>query len=348
MPLVPAVCTQCGSKLNVDTSKEAAICPYCKTPFITEDAINYYNTTNVTNIENLHADVVNVNDDSSRDSQVKSADTFIKLGNYNAARKIFDKLTEEHPYDYRGWWGLIRIKAKTTDFADLEISANALQYIEGLYQNASRVASPDEMKLIEPEYKKYHSSAKAELDAALKNAKMKRDAALAEAKNRKASLETKKTSLETERKNLAAQQEHLEAEFNQRKEEIGNRIADAEQGKKKVFKPSNLLEALAGIITLVVTIYVGISEGLLLAIVGGLFIFGAISCGAAWFIGIILDIPANKKERKINIQVGELGKELLDYTNEYETEKKRLETAIAQADREIAEIGQKIGQIEIQ
>ena len=42
MTLVPAICTQCGSKLEVDPSREAAVCPYCKTPFITQKAINHY------------------------------------------------------------------------------------------------------------------------------------------------------------------------------------------------------------------------------------------------------------------------------------------------------------------
>ena len=38
MPLVPALCTQCGSKLEIDSSQEAAVCPYCHTPFVTEKA----------------------------------------------------------------------------------------------------------------------------------------------------------------------------------------------------------------------------------------------------------------------------------------------------------------------
>ncbi len=52
-PLVPAICTQCGARLEVDPSQEAAICKYCGTPFIVERAINnynnYYNTVNYSN-----------------------------------------------------------------------------------------------------------------------------------------------------------------------------------------------------------------------------------------------------------------------------------------------------------
>ncbi len=68
MPLVPAKCTQCGSNLTVEPSQEATICPFCNTPFITEKAINNYNTTN-----NIKADVVNV-------FQTKESDFIIRGG----------------------------------------------------------------------------------------------------------------------------------------------------------------------------------------------------------------------------------------------------------------------------
>ena len=55
MPLVAAKCTSCGASLEVDSTKEAAVCPYCGTAYIVEKAINNYNTTN-----NITADVVNI------------------------------------------------------------------------------------------------------------------------------------------------------------------------------------------------------------------------------------------------------------------------------------------------
>lgn len=44
MPLVAAKCTECGANIEVDDAKEAGICKYCGTAFITEKAINNYNT----------------------------------------------------------------------------------------------------------------------------------------------------------------------------------------------------------------------------------------------------------------------------------------------------------------
>lgn len=64
MPLIPAQCTNCGAELEVDSSKDAAICPYCNSAYVVEKAINNYNVTN--NIENS---VVNI---YSNSAQVKS------------------------------------------------------------------------------------------------------------------------------------------------------------------------------------------------------------------------------------------------------------------------------------
>lgn len=55
MPLVPAICTQCGAQIEVDNTHEAGICKNCGTAFITEKAINNYNITN-----NISAQTVNI------------------------------------------------------------------------------------------------------------------------------------------------------------------------------------------------------------------------------------------------------------------------------------------------
>lgn len=53
MPIVPAKCTQCGAKLEIDSSSDAAICKYCGMPFVVEKAINNYNNTfHITNVFN--------------------------------------------------------------------------------------------------------------------------------------------------------------------------------------------------------------------------------------------------------------------------------------------------------
>ena len=52
---VPAVCTQCGAKLDVDPDKDAAVCPYCGTPFLVDKAIQNYNINYTHN--DVHQDI---------------------------------------------------------------------------------------------------------------------------------------------------------------------------------------------------------------------------------------------------------------------------------------------------
>lgn len=40
-----AKCPNCGANINVDESKDAGICEYCNTPFVTEKAISHINNT---------------------------------------------------------------------------------------------------------------------------------------------------------------------------------------------------------------------------------------------------------------------------------------------------------------
>jgi len=67
MPIVSAVCPSCNAPIQVDNSKDAAICKYCGNPFIVEKAINHYNVTN-----HINADVVNVYGSKASDFVIKA------------------------------------------------------------------------------------------------------------------------------------------------------------------------------------------------------------------------------------------------------------------------------------
>ena len=70
MPLVNAKCTNCGANLEVDNAKDAAICPYCGSAYIVENAINNYNITNNTT-NNISAYVVNAFGGNSGDFVIR-------------------------------------------------------------------------------------------------------------------------------------------------------------------------------------------------------------------------------------------------------------------------------------
>jgi len=97
MPLVKAICTNCGGNLEVDRSKGAAICPFCGQAYIVEDAVKKFEIT--------------VRGESSSQNRLEAAEQFMKLGEYSKAIEIFQKVTEMTPSDYRGWRGLLRAQS---------------------------------------------------------------------------------------------------------------------------------------------------------------------------------------------------------------------------------------------
>ncbi|MBQ8000298.1 MAG: hypothetical protein IJ298_03665 [Ruminococcus sp.] len=119
MPLVAAKCTQCGQNLQIDDAKEAAVCPYCDTPFITEKAINNYKLE----IGNVVVEGVSV------ETKLNNAEVFYKMhGNANRARELFEEVVDIAPADWRGWWGLVRIS--TQEFTRVRIGSEHVARIE--------------------------------------------------------------------------------------------------------------------------------------------------------------------------------------------------------------------------
>lgn len=102
MPLLPAKCPICGAILNIESKKEAAVCPSCNNAFVVEKAINNYNTYNT-----ITADTVVVQGESEKEQLNKNGETYIKLGSWEKAREAYQQMVEKFPDDYRGWWGLV-------------------------------------------------------------------------------------------------------------------------------------------------------------------------------------------------------------------------------------------------
>lgn len=89
---VPATCTKCGAALDVDPSQEAAVCPYCDTPYIVEKAIQQYNIQNA-HID--HVDHVTVDLKGSVDSVLGFASEQMKYGHEERARERKEKLMND-------------------------------------------------------------------------------------------------------------------------------------------------------------------------------------------------------------------------------------------------------------
>ena len=99
MPLVKAQCTNCGGTLEVDNSKEAAVCPFCNTPYIVEKAINNY-TTNVTN--NIQAQNVTIIGGKDFNQLFNSAKALFGVSQAQGS-KYCDEALSLQPDNYEVW-----------------------------------------------------------------------------------------------------------------------------------------------------------------------------------------------------------------------------------------------------
>lgn len=90
MGMIVAKCTQCGSNIQVDDTKEAGICESCGTAFITEKAINNYNTyvNNNNNFAGANINVMGVN----VDNLTVLAHNAYEVGNYDEAKDYYSRV----------------------------------------------------------------------------------------------------------------------------------------------------------------------------------------------------------------------------------------------------------------
>ena len=192
MPFVAAKCPNCGGELQVDDGKRLAVCPYCKEPYMVEEAVNNYITNY--NIENLHADNVSIIGGKTADHYAKSGDTNIRLGHYESAEADFENITNDYPYDYRGWWGLIRVK--TREFSIDSIKWPALIELRGYYRNILTVGNyPAEIKKTYEQFDKQMTdklkAASEIINSEAKKIEEKKEAALAALRESEKELELK-------------------------------------------------------------------------------------------------------------------------------------------------------------
>lgn len=282
-----AICTQCGARLEVDPNCEAAICKYCNTPFITEKAINNYNTTYVTNIGHLHADVVHINDDSSRDSRVKSGETFLKFDDYTSAEEVFSKLTKECPYDYRGWWGLVRVYSRK--FTDFNIGRPELSKMKSMYDKACTVATPQEKSAMNAEYKPYSAQLERRLSERLNDTRQR------------------------------MQQESYE--FEAQKRNLESRINALSEQQKSLKQPSKILTIVLGILILIVAIdlfsgYAGApAQAILFQFIPIVIVLALFALGIKYTVGKVLDTSYYKKVDQLGAEISSLRNALYNLSN---------------------------------
>ena len=122
MPLVQAKCTNCGANLEVENTKDAAICPYCGTPYVVEKAINNFNTVN-----HISAGVVNVYGANSADFVIRAG----KLEKYNGAATEVVIPNNVITIGCEAFWKCTNLKEIIIPESVTSIEDAPLSYLEG-------------------------------------------------------------------------------------------------------------------------------------------------------------------------------------------------------------------------
>jgi tetratricopeptide (TPR) repeat protein len=154
MPLVQAKCTTCGAALEVDSSNEAAICPFCKSAYIVEKAINEYHVT---------ADTVNISGGYQAETLVTRAKMLCDEKRWDEAKELIDEALKLNPQLGSAHVTMVLIDAK----CDIEHLSEACMPLQrsGSYTHALAYSDETTKKLLQEANDTFFTSHEKELEA---------------------------------------------------------------------------------------------------------------------------------------------------------------------------------------
>lgn len=128
---VAAICTNCGAALQVNPGLEAALCPFCGTPYIVEKAI--HNSTIINNYVVQGPDT---------DNYLALSESAMKAGKYSEAAGYADRVLESDPANIDAW--ICKILVAGCDI-DGDRSSEISAYIESALEK--NINDDDEIKI---------------------------------------------------------------------------------------------------------------------------------------------------------------------------------------------------------
>lgn len=120
-------CELCGSNQLIKNDGYYQ-CEYCGTKYTLDEAKKLI----------VSGTVEVVTGNAEKERLLKNAETYIKLGEFEKAKKFYEKIINDFPTDYRGWWGKYSIPFKRyiNGEDEPEDYENRVFYEEKLFYNA--------------------------------------------------------------------------------------------------------------------------------------------------------------------------------------------------------------------
>lgn len=127
-------CDQCGSSQVQALTEEKYFCSACENVFLVHNLSKEFQQTD-THISDVHQDLKNEirnivkNNGSDEEALLAAAEQHLKMGNWDSAAGMYEKVTENFPSHAAGWYG--RYRALTGDFNAMQ--RYALFACNGIY-----------------------------------------------------------------------------------------------------------------------------------------------------------------------------------------------------------------------
>lgn len=132
--LVPARCTNCGGQLDVDANQQTALCPYCNTAFIVEQAINNFNVNTMENV-NIGSATINVQGIDTK-NLVARAKSFEDNKELETALDYYNRVLDADVNNLEAIEGVRRVKDKIKNYVYVTGSVTSImgfsQKLEGV------------------------------------------------------------------------------------------------------------------------------------------------------------------------------------------------------------------------
>lgn len=112
--IVPAICTNCGASLNVDSSQTAAVCPFCNSAYIVEKAIQEYRI-NVSGNVMVNGASINING-KNIDNLLERANQYGRDGDFDKALDYFNEVLDSDVNSEKAILGIRKIKNILNDY----------------------------------------------------------------------------------------------------------------------------------------------------------------------------------------------------------------------------------------
>jgi len=275
MPLVPAICTQCGDAIEVNNEQDAGICPACGVAFITEKVIEHHHNHTTKNYNTtITGGTTIIGDAKSYDDLVSGAETLLGMSEFGKARKNFNEITERYPDRARGWWGLFECDTDGLTTLD-RLDGNIQKY----YDNAIHVANDEEKARIIPLFEEY----KARQDMLGENRK-----------NERQTLEEKRKIIESESAEINRNTNALNTERNRMSQSLNS----------KPFTQQKWFGFVMFLVWLLVTAAYWASTGWFVAIIIGLVVYGVVVI-VCKIIASSVKSSQKRQIEKLDKQIGE-------------------------------------------